>query len=300
VIIIVNLELYRIFYVVAETGNITKASLKLNISQPAVTKQIKNLEGELGGPLFIRTKKGVILNETGQEMFISIKQALTLIDEAEKKFKNLEKLEKGTIKIGISTNLTRNYLLKYIQIFHKLYPNIIIEISTDPTSELIKSLKAGALDFIVAKIPKFNDNELEYKILGKTEDAFVVNKDYANLINRELKLSDIIQYPILLQKQPSNSRETIDNYCKENNIHLASVMNIASSNLLVDFVKIGYGIGFITKQYIESELNNNELFVLNIIPKIKSNKFGIITLKNNILSFSSEKFIEIIMKQKNS
>ena len=59
----INLELYRIFYVVAETKNITKASEILNISQPAVTKHIKNLEDQLGNPLFIRTKKGVILND---------------------------------------------------------------------------------------------------------------------------------------------------------------------------------------------------------------------------------------------
>ena len=59
----INFELYRIFYVVATVGNITKASQELNISQPAVTKQIKSLEAQLGGDLFIRTKRGVILTE---------------------------------------------------------------------------------------------------------------------------------------------------------------------------------------------------------------------------------------------
>ena len=72
----INLELYRIFYVVAETKNITKASEILNISQPAVTKHIKNLEDQLGNPLFIRTKKGVILNEYGEKIFLNVKQYL--------------------------------------------------------------------------------------------------------------------------------------------------------------------------------------------------------------------------------
>ena len=67
-----NLELYRIFYVVAEMKNITKASEILNISQPAVTKHIKNLEDQLGTPLFIRTKKGVVLNEYGKKIFVHI------------------------------------------------------------------------------------------------------------------------------------------------------------------------------------------------------------------------------------
>ena len=108
----INLELYRIFYVVAITGNITKASGELHISQPAVTKQIKNLENQLNTPLFIRTKKGVILNECGQKIFLNVKQALTLLDEANSKIKEFAELNTGTIKIGTSTTLMRKYLLK--------------------------------------------------------------------------------------------------------------------------------------------------------------------------------------------
>ncbi len=292
----INLELYRVFYEVADMGNITKASLKLHISQPAVTKHIKNLEDELGGPLFIRTKKGVILNEAGQAMFILVKQALGLIKKAEKKCQALENLEAGTIRIGISTTLTKKYLLPYIKSFHKLYPNIIIEISTDPTSEMIKLMKKGIIDFIIAKIPTGLDNELDYIPLGEQEYVFVINDDYKELLNKKLSLLAIAHYPILLPKQPSNSRQTIDEYCLDNNIKINTIMNIASSNLLIDFAKIGYGIGFTTKQYIENELKNNELFILDIYPKLKKNKFGIIKLKNNILPFSCKNFIDTIIK----
>ena len=65
----VNFELYRIFYTVANYGNITKASEELLISQPAISKAIKNLEEQLGGQLFIRTKRGVILTEEGKEFY---------------------------------------------------------------------------------------------------------------------------------------------------------------------------------------------------------------------------------------
>ncbi len=69
----VDLELYRIFYEVAKAGNITQASNALNISQPAVTKHIKNLEYQLGATLFIRNRKGVILTESGKKLFVYIK-----------------------------------------------------------------------------------------------------------------------------------------------------------------------------------------------------------------------------------
>jgi Transcriptional regulator len=289
-----NLELYRIFNAVVEAGTITKASLNLNISQPAVTKHIKNLESELDGTLFVRTKSGMILNEQGSELYIYSKQALSLIDIGEKKFRNLGDLEKGTIKIGISTTLTRKYLFKYIKIFRKLYPNIIVDISTDSTSELIEKLKKGKIDFVVSKFSKIRDSELDYKAVGYMQDIFVVNEEYKKLINRKVKIEELLEYPLLVQTPPSNSRNTINSYYQENNLELNPAMNIASSNLLVDFVKAGYGIGFITKEYIDNELNDGILYAINVVPKISANEFGIIRLKNNILPFSAAKFLEVI------
>ena len=85
----IDFELYRIFYCVANNGNITKASEELNISQPAISKSIKNLEEQLGGQLFIRTKRGVILTNEGKEFYNYIKKAIEYITSAENKFTDL-------------------------------------------------------------------------------------------------------------------------------------------------------------------------------------------------------------------
>lgn len=290
----IDLELYRIFYEVAKTGNITQASNNLNISQPAVTKHIKNLEYQLGTTVFIRTRKGVILTETGKKLFLYVKQALELINKGEHEIKNLQKLEKGTLKIGVSTSLTKKYLFKYITLFHKKYPQVTIEISTDPTSQLKEELRDGQIDFILAKMPEYQEHDLEYLELGKLEDVFIVNKDFKELTDKEISLTKLLEYPILLQKRPSSSREFIESFFKENNVKVKSIMNIASSNLLVEFVKIGYGVGVVTKQYVQKELDNQELFIVNVKPKLKIRHFGIIKLKDNILSFSAEAMIKLI------
>ena len=108
----IDFELYRIFYVVANHCNITKASEELNISQPAISKSIKNLEEQLGGQLFVRTKRGVVLTSEGKEFYNYIKQAIEYINNAENKFTDLINLETGNIKIGINTTLTKEFLLK--------------------------------------------------------------------------------------------------------------------------------------------------------------------------------------------
>lgn len=292
----INLELYKIFYTVAECKNITKASEVLNISQPAVTKHIKNLEEQIGSPLFIRTKKGVLLNEAGEKIFLNVKQALSLLEDTEKTINSYNNLNSGTIKIGTSTTLTKKYLLKYIVEFHKLYPNVVIDIYTEPTRELIKMLKLGSIDLIVSKFPKYLDYDLNYDTLGKTEYIFVSNNNYS-CNNKVLSPDDIFKYPILLQKVPSNSRSSAEEYFRKNKINLEPTMNIASSTLLTDFIKIGYGIGYVTKLYVEEELNNGSLTELKVEPKPDSVKFGVITLKNNTMRSICYNFIDILKKK---
>ena len=290
----INLELYKIFISVAESGSITKASNNLNISQPAITKHIKNLEDSLGTPLFIRTKKGVKLNEYGEKIYLKVKEALFILNEVNKDINEYNNNYNGIIKIGISTTLARKYLLKYLEEFHKSYPNISLKIYTDPTKDLIKKLKNGLIDIIISKFPEHKDLELNYKKLGSTNYIFVVNKSYKELINKKLNIKDIIKYPILLQEYPSNSRYNIDNYLKDNKIYIEPTMSIASSSLLIDFVSIGYGVGYVTKLYIEKELKNKELYELSITPTTNNIDYGIITLRKNRLPNYVKIFINYI------
>lgn len=291
----INLELYRIFYVVAENKSITKASEILNISQPAVTKHIQNLEYQLNSPLFIRTKKGVVLNEYGKKIYLKVKNALTLLNEVETDISNLNESTKGTIKLGISTSLVKKYLLPKLENFHKLYPNIIITIYTDPTSELIKDLKSGLIDMIIAKEPKNEDLDLEYTYLGSTSYVFVASDKYKELKSRKVEIKELIKYPFLFQKSPSNARTSVDNYFKKNNLKIEPKMNIGSASLVSDFASIGYGIGYATELYIEDYLKNNKLFKIDVEPKPESIDYGIITLRNNILPSYINIFIEYLL-----
>lgn len=292
----INLELYRIFYVVAETGNITKASEQLCISQPAVTKQIKNLESQLNTPLFIRTKKGVVLNECGQKIFLNVKHALTLLAETNIKIKEFTELNTGTIKIGISTTLMRKYLLKYVETFHNNYPNVVVDIYTDPTKQLITKLKNGMIDLVIGKFPDNFDKDLNYYELGKTKYIFIANKKYFNLNNIIMKPKDLEKYPILLQEYPANSRISVEKYFENNHVSIESKMNIASSNLLIDFINMGYGIGYVTELYVKDDLKKENLFKINMIPQPENISFGIISLKNNVMTNHCKKFIETLKK----
>ncbi len=294
----INFELYRIFYVVANYSNITKASEELNISQPAISKSIKNLEEQLGGPLFVRTKKGVVLTEEGKEFYTYIKSAIEYINNAENKFTDLINLETGLIKIGINTTLTKEFLLPYLEEFHKLYPKINIEIQTNITSKLIEKLKNGLLDIVFLNVYQ-NDynNDIEIIKCKKLKNCFIVGEKYKHLTNKILTLSELNGYPLILQAKGSNTRTFIDNFAKEHQVVLKPEIELASQSLIPEFTKIGFGIGFTTKSYIEDSLKNKELFELNIKEIIPEKYIGIALSKNHIPSFSTKKLIEIITKK---
>ena len=295
----IDFELYRIFYVVANNGNITKASIELNISQPAISKSIKHLEEQLGGNLFVRTKRGVILTNEGKEFYNYIKQAMEYIMSTENKFTDLINLEVGCIKIGISTTLTKEFLIPYLEKFHSMYPKIDIQIITNLTSDLIPKLKNGLVDLVILNLnDKDYGNDIEIKKLKKIQDCFVVSEKYKDLVNKDLTLSDLNSYPLILQAHNSSTREFLDNFTKEHGITLKPNIELASYTLVIEFTKIGFGIGYATKEYIKDLIKNNILFELKIKEKIPSRYIGITTSKNHIPNFSTKKLIEIIENDK--
>lgn len=294
----VNFELYRIFYVVASVGNITKASKELCISQPAVTKQIKQLEDQLGGELFIRTKRGVILTDNGKEIYNYIKQAMNCFSNAEMQFTNLKKLGSGTLKIGASTTLARLFLLKYLGDFHKEYPNVGIQILTNPSLELKGLLKEGKIDLLIAKDFNTNDEMFDSYKLGTLHHCFISSNQYKELKDTVVDLNKINDYPLLLPKSPSTTRTLLADFCKEHNTRMTSKLEIASYALIEELVRIGLGIGLVTKEYVEKEIDNEDIFFVKTNPPLPSLDFSLFTLKDSHHSFAANRLIEMIKEKK--
>ena len=110
----INLELFRVFYTVAKCKSITKAAEELFISQPAVSQAIKSLENQIGGKLFNRVSRGMELTEPGgKEMFEKVKEAIELLDSAEKNFSDMKEVASGSVRIAAAANVINFFLIKY-------------------------------------------------------------------------------------------------------------------------------------------------------------------------------------------
>lgn len=287
----IDYELYRIFYIVAKNGNITRSSKELLISEPAVSKSIKNLEGYLVAPLFTRTKKGVNLTTEGITLYEYISKGIEYFKSGEAKFNELINLESGTIRIGINTTLTKEFLMPYLETFHKLYPNINIEIRTNLTSELKSMLKDGLIDMHILNLTN-EETKNDFNIIKcKTiTDCFVSNKP----IKEKISIKELNNYPLILQDKNSNTRKFLDDFANKYEITLKPKIEIGSYYLVSEFSRIGLGIGYVTKNYIKNNLDKKELFIVPIKEKIPSREIGILLNKNTTPNFSTKELIKII------
>ena len=289
----INLELYRTFYYVAKNGNISRAANELLISQPAISKAIKTLEEQLNTNLFIRKRDGVELTEVGEAFYKKIKDAMELISSAENDLEVLTSMESGIINIGASKTILHEFLMPYIKDFHKKYPKINIRIFTDKTTDLINKSKIGIIDVIFTNMPISLPNNFETIKIITLHDCLVANNTYQYLKDKKLRKKDLAKLPLLVLTKGATTRMRLDDYCSENNIEINPQMEFGSNTLIKEFTEAGFGIGLLTEEHIKKELENGELFKLNLELPLKEKYLGMVWNGDN-KSLVAKNFIRYI------
>lgn len=285
----VNFELYKVFYVVANNKSISKGAEELMISQPAVTQSIKMLEGQLGVTLFVRTKKGVILTDEGNELYKYVKEGMSYFVNGYNTVSSLKNLNSGVLKIGASTSVTEHFLMPFLKEFHRLYPNVEVKIVNLLTEVLIKELRNGNVDIVIGSNNNI-DKDLDFHVISEINDIFVSNK------KNKLDVDELFKEKIIIQTAPSVSRNSFNEVIKKNNINFTPYMEVVSHHLVTELVKSGMGIGVVTKEYVLEDLKNNNLYEVDVDFLLSTRKIGYTLPKNTIPSYRVKAFIELLKK----
>ncbi len=288
-----NLERYRVFYHTAKELSFSKAAEGLFISQPAVSQTIKLLEEELGGQLFLRTSRGVQLTREGEVLFKYIEQAFKLIETGEQKLADIHNLLSGEIKIGASDTLSKYYLLPYLKMFHERYPQVRIQVTNRTTPETVSLLKSGYVDLGIVNLPIEAEQVLIKKVMT-VQECFVVGDKYKKLAAEELSIHELVKYPILLLEKGTNTRKFVDEYAARNGLILTPEIELGSIDVLVQFARIGLGISYVVRDFIQEDLNQENLYEIKVKEKIPQRSIGIVTLKDIPLSKAAEMFISLL------
>ena len=255
-----NLSSYRIFYTVANTGNISKAAKELYISQPAISKSIQKLEESVGCKLFSRSSRGVVLTDEGKLLHEHVSEAFETLTMGEEKLKRSIELGVGHLKIGVSSTLCKYLLLPYLKEFIRQNPHISISISCQSTNDTLKLLEDNKIDIGLIGKPE-NLKNIHFDFLEEIEDIFVAAKDYLrNLKARGIQKDHILQSSTLMLLDKNNmTRQYIDDYLQENQIIIKDSIDISDMDLLIDFARIGVGVACVIKNFVREDLENGTL-----------------------------------------
>ena len=255
-----NLSSYRIFYTVANTGDISKAAKELYISQPAISKSIQKLEESVGCKLFSRSSRGVVLTDEGKLLYEHVSEAFETLTMGEEKLKRSIELGVGHLKIGVSSTLCKYLLLPYLKEFIRQNPHISISISCQSTNDTLKLLEDNKIDIGLIGKPE-NLKNIHFDFLEEIEDIFVAAKDYLrNLKARGIQKDHILQSSTLMLLDKNNmTRQYIDDYLQENQIIIKDSIDISDMDLLIDFARIGVGVACVIKNFVREDLENGTL-----------------------------------------
>ena len=315
-----NLNYYRVFYTVANTGNISKAADMLFISQPAISKAISKLEDGLHVKLFLRSCKCVTLTDEGQVLYNHIEKAFSNISQGEDEIRHIHELGIGQLKIGVSTSLCKHILLDKLQTFILENPHIKVIIDCHSTVNTLKLL---------------NDRRID---ISTIHDIFVVNETYlSNLHLREQEefaqeptnpwlfagnltgimgnldedvpalppiapvsaadksgfaMKDILEKSNLMLLEKNNiTRTHIDDYLESEGIHPQQILEVNNMDLLIDFAAIGMGVASVVREFATDYLASGQILELPISHPVAERTVGFVYPKSREKSEVLRKFL---------
>ena len=258
---LLNLNLYHIFYEVANCGNISGAARNLFISQPAISKAISKLESNLSTTLFLRSSRGVKLTPEGELLFKQIETAFHAIHQGETQLLKNQQLGVGQLSIGVSNTLCKYVLLPYLQTYIKENPHVKLSIYCQSSLETIAALESGKLDIgLVGESDRMGD--LCFTPVEEIQDMFVTTKEYMEhlkervqkevsdsndrrhfMTSEDMNFSNLLsQSTLLLLDKKNITRQYVEKYLLLRDITPEQQLEVTTMDLLIEFAKIGMGV----------------------------------------------------------
>lgn len=296
-----NFEYYKIFYYVAKYENLTKAATALKTSQPAVTRTIHKLEGELGCRLFTRSKTGMKLTPEGRTFYGYVAAGCAQFFKGENDLSNLISLENGTIYISATETALHCYLFQAMEEFNSLYPNVRFKILNNSTTESVNAVKEGKVDLAFVSANLQVAKPLRMKILRKYRDILIAGMRFEELKagKEELSLKELVSYPWISLTAETITRRFLNEYFEKNGLTFAPDMELATTDMILPAVRHNLGLGFIPAEFADAELKSGQVFEIKVKEKLPERNIILIYDMEYPQSIAAKEFQKFLKEKGN-
>jgi LysR family cyn operon transcriptional activator len=237
-----DLHQLRTFVAIADCGGVARAATRLNLSQPAASRQIQVLEAELGVLLFDRIGRRVRLTSEGEDLLQRSRQLVAGAQSLRERARALKAGYTGLIKIGATPPMIEAVLVTFLAGHRQSHPGVEIRIIEDGGDGLISRLERG--DVHLAYVPA-GDDRFSGRLLYPIHVIAVVPEAHRLYRHRALEIAELVREPLLLLRQGFGSRGWFDTACQAANVRPNILLESSSHNAVIGLTRAGYGIGIL-------------------------------------------------------
>ncbi len=290
-----NLNYIKTFYYTAKLGSITNAAAFLDMTQPAATRQLQELQNALNLVLFDKTGKKLKLTDVGYMLYNVAEKIITLEQEIDKNIKNYQSQKSGNIKIIANEGFGNYYLPEMVILFKRMFPEIALSIDIDRSFSIYDRISMMEYDI------GFTDTPIENETITTTK---IFDDSLFLIVSQDNDLSDALFFTadnlsnidIVTLCKESMERTLIEEYLLENNISANIVCEAPDYHSLKYFVKNNLGVAIAPKYIVNYEITAGDLIAIPEKNNAIVNNYYFITHKDKFLNKPLHIFKEIVLK----
>jgi len=293
-----EIRVLRYFLAVAREGNITKAADVLHVTQPTLSRQLKDLEQELGKKLFIRSSHSVILTDEGMLLRNRAEEIVNMVDKLEAEFSSMEETIGGDVYIGGGETEAMKHIARVAKDVQVRYSNIRYHLYSGNEEDITERLDKGLLDFGIliqpADISKYNYLNMPAKDVW----GVVMKKDSSLAVKESIQAADLVNVPLICSrqamKQTFSKNEFADWFGEDfHKLNIVITYNLAYNAAIMVEEGVGYAI---TLDKIVNTSTTSNLCFRPLQPRLESG-LNIVWKKHHVLSAAANVFLKELQEE---
>jgi DNA-binding transcriptional LysR family regulator len=284
----------RVFYTVAKFKSLTRAARELNVTPPAISRQLKTFEEMLELKLVYLDGKSIRLTKIGSEIYKRSLDVFQKLEELDHYIQDLVSVKTGSLRVGFPPSIAKSLMAPLIESFRKEYPDLKITLDQASSAELIARIVERKTDIaIVGRVPNEHEDKLEIiKSKKRGPLAFISSPSYA--IADAISIKEVAQQSLIFPQEGSATRAAILEFFKQFDLKPTIILESSSIDVLKEMVVQGKGLAFITRIAVHYELENKTLKAVRILEGEPEIERWFIYLKDRTLSPAAQAFLRVI------
>ena len=285
----------RVFSEVAKHLSFSKAAQALHLTPPAITMQVKELEGHVGMPLFERSGRQVALTTAGEYMLVFARRMLSTLKDAEDTAARLQRLEVGTLTIGM-VSTAKYFLPRLLAEFRREHSGIEVKLAVGNREQLVRMLQANELDIaIMGRPPKELATRAEP--FAAHPHVFVAPVDHPLLAQGLQTVEALRSYSFILREEGSGTRAAMEKFFATARFAPQIAMEMASNETIKQAVMAGMGLSFLSLHTLGLELDNKLIAILDVEGTPIVRAWNVVHMLSKLLSPAAEAFRYFVLER---